>query len=162
MPDELIVEVDKDDKRIGLRPRNDFYTGEHIHRASHLILFNLEGKMLLPKRAKSKRWYPLMYDFAVGGTVGNETYSHCMKREMMEELGISVSFRKAFKYFSLDRGKDAAWRTVFIAKTDLPIKTSDEIESATWVSQEDLKRDIEKNPGNFAPYLLIGLEKISL
>ncbi len=159
MSEELIIEVNKEDRKIDLRPRNDFYDGEHIHRASHLILFNLEGKMLLPRRAKTKRWYPLLYDFAVGGTVEDETYTHCIKREVSEELGIVVPIRKVFKYFSSDSGKDSAFRMIFIAKTNQPIEYNEEVESVRWIFPNELKKDIQQNPQNYAPYFIIGLEK---
>jgi len=159
MSEELIIEVDKNDKKIGLRPRSDFYTGEHIHRASHLILFNLEGKILLPKRAKTKKWYPLHYDYAVGGTVGNETYRNCIQREILEELGIEIPVERAFKYFSLDKGIDAAFRTVFVGRTNQQIKPNEEVDSIKWVSQEELIKNIKQNSKNYAPYLSIGLEK---
>ncbi len=44
---ELRIEVDKDDNRIGLRTKKEFYTGKFIHRASHLILFNSKNEILL-------------------------------------------------------------------------------------------------------------------
>jgi len=159
MSEELIIEVDEYDKEIGLRPRSDFYTGEYIHRASHLILFNEEGKILLPKRAKTKRWYPLHYDYAVGGTVGNETYRDCIQREIPEELGIEIPVKEIFKYFSSDRGIDAAFRMIFVGKTDQQIKPNEEVESIKWVSKEELIKDIKQNPKNYAPYLSKGLEK---
>ena len=55
---ELISEVDRDDNFLGLRPREDFYLGNHIHRASQLILLDPENRMLLQKRAPGKYWYP--------------------------------------------------------------------------------------------------------
>ena len=53
---EQNIEVDKNDNQIGLRPRDDFYTGKYIHRASHLILFNSKNEILLQHRAPTKKW----------------------------------------------------------------------------------------------------------
>ena len=157
--EELNIEVDESDKKIGLRRRSDFYTGKYIHRASHLILLNSKNEILLQKRAATKRWYPFLYDYAVGGTVKNETYLDCIKREIREELGIEVSVKRAFKYFTLDKGVDAAFRMVFIGKTGQAIKPNEEIESIRWFSPEELKKDIKHNPQNYTPHLIKGLEK---
>ena len=94
---ELISEVDKNDNFLGLREREEFYSGEHIHRAAQLILLNPENKMLIQKRSPQKRWYPERYTYSVSGTVAAESYEACMEREMLEEIGISVPFRKLFK-----------------------------------------------------------------
>ena len=45
---EFNIEVDKNDQPIGLRLRNDFYTGKYIDRTCQLLLlFNSENKLLL-------------------------------------------------------------------------------------------------------------------
>ena len=94
---EMISEVDKDDNFLGLREREEFYSGNYIHRASQLILLNPENKMLIQKRAPRKKWYPDRYTYSVSGTVGDESYEACIEREMLEEIGIPVPFRKLFK-----------------------------------------------------------------
>jgi len=155
---EWIREVDKNDRVLRLRPRSEFYTGELIHRAVHLILLNSRSQILLQKRAARKRWYPSLYDFAVGGTVGDESYKTRIKREIGEELGVSIPVKKAFKYFTTDPGKDSAFRVVFVGRAEQELIPNEERESLRWFSQEELKEDIAQNPRNYTPHLIKGLE----
>jgi len=45
--EELNIEVDENNNKIGLRPKSDFHTGKFIHRSSWLILFNSKNEILL-------------------------------------------------------------------------------------------------------------------
>ena len=103
---ELIIEVDKNDNFLGLREREEFYLGKHIHRAAQLILLNSENKMLIQKRSPQKRWYPNRYTYSVSGTVANESYEACMKREMLEEIGISVPLGNYSKFLASLKTKE--------------------------------------------------------
>ena len=92
MNEEMAIEVDANDKPIGLRPREDFHKFNIIHRSSVLLLFNNKNELLLHKRSENKGWFPGLYDFSASGTVNDESYEDCMKREIQEELGIDVDF----------------------------------------------------------------------
>ena len=109
---EMISEVDEDDNFLGLRDREEFYSGNHIHRASQLILLNPENKMLIQKRAPGKKWYPNRYTYSVSGTVRDESYEVCLEREMLEEIAISVPFRELFKISCIFEN-GGAFHTVF-------------------------------------------------
>lgn len=156
---ELNVEVDNNDNKIGLRPRNDFYTGKYIHRGAHLILLNSKNQILLQKRSKKKVWNPGQYNYAAGGTVADESYTECILRETEEELGIRVKVTELFKitYFA---SNDKAFHTIFTALSDETIVSDkDEIQTVKWVDQELLKRDIVNNPGKYTPVFVMGMKK---
>jgi isopentenyl-diphosphate Delta-isomerase len=160
MAEEMIMEVDENDNRIGLRPRSDFYGGNLIHRASHLIVLNLADNILLQKRATTKKWYPGLWEYSVSETVKDESYLNTIIRGAMEELGILVSPNKSFKYFTSDEGIDKAWRKVYTQITSQKYFPFDEleIEDVKWFNQEELKRDVKQNPNLFTPHLIKGLE----
>ena len=148
---ELISEVDRDDNFLGLRPRENFYSGNHIHRASHLILLDPENRMLLQKRAPGKYWYPNRYTYSVSGTVADESYDVCIAREMLEEIGISVPFRKLFKIPCILENK-GAYHTVFSGRcseeaASLIRHDPEEAVSVEWVELEDLHRAVKIEPG---------------
>ena len=84
---EQNIEVDKNDNQIGLRPRDDFYTGKYIHRSSHLILFNSKNEILLQHRAPTKKWYPNLFTYSVSGTVANESYEDCLGLHYRNSFG---------------------------------------------------------------------------
>ncbi|AKB20107.1 MULTISPECIES: Nudix hydrolase [unclassified Methanosarcina] len=161
---ELIIEVDRDDNFLGLRPREDFYSENHIHRASHLILLDPENRMLLQKRAPEKYWYPNRYTYSVSGTVANESYETCIAREMLEEIGISVPFRKLFKIPCILENK-GAYHTVFSGRCSketagLIRHDPEEAVSVEWVELEELNRAVKTVPGNYTPSLRAGIIKI--
>ncbi|MCQ1536439.1 NUDIX domain-containing protein [Methanosarcina sp. KYL-1] len=153
----MVTEVDENDNFIGLRPREDFYTGKHIHRASHLILLDSRNRMLLQKRALSKLWYPGRCTFSVSGTVNDESYEDCLKREMLEEIGISVPFRELFRLPCILNGKGGFHMVYLGACSDQNASMirhdPEEASSVEWVGLEELRYSIEEKPENYAPAL---------
>jgi len=159
MNKELVIEVDINDKKIGLRPREDFHEYNIFHRSSVLLLFNDKDEVLLQKRSENKKWFPGMYDFSVAGTVNDETYENCMRREIKEEIGINLNFNFLFK-MSPNEKNDKAYHSVFIGKTSEElILDKEEVESVEWISVDKLKTRISSEPNNFTPQLLVGLKK---
>jgi isopentenyldiphosphate isomerase len=161
---ELITEVDKNDNYLRLREREEFYSGMHIHRAAQLILLNPENKMLIQKRSPQKRWFPGRYTYSVSGTVANESYEACMEREMLEEIGISVSFRKLFKISCIVENK-GAFHTVFSGlcseKTASLIRPDpEEAVSVEWIELEELHEAVKNEPEKYTPSLRAGILKI--
>ncbi len=161
---ELISEVDIDDNFLGLREREEFYSGNHIHRAAQLILLNSDNEMLIQKRSPQKRWYPNRYTYSVSGTVADESYEVCMKREMLEEIGISVPFRKLFKISCISENK-GAFHTVFSGRCSEEMASlirpdPEEATSIEWVELEELHRTVKAEPQKYTPSLRAGIIKI--
>lgn len=161
---ELISEVDKNDNFLGLREREEFYSGRHIHRAAQLILLNPENKMLVQKRSPQKRWYPDRYTYSVSGTVADESYEACMKREMLEEIGISVPFRKLFKIPCIFENK-GAFQMVFSGRcseetANLIRPDPEEAVYVEWIELEELHRAVKTEPQKYTPSLRAGIIKI--
>lgn len=62
------------------------------HSSIHLIIINKDkNKILLQKRCNIKKFFPNMWDVAVGGHIshGEDDYI-ALKREMKEELGLKI------------------------------------------------------------------------
>jgi isopentenyl-diphosphate Delta-isomerase len=161
---ELISEVDKNDNFLGLREREEFYSGNHIHRAAQLILLNPENKMLIQKRSPQKRWYPDRYTYSVSGTVADESYEACMKREMLEEIGISVPFKKLFKIPCIFENK-GAFHTVFSGRcsektASLIQPDPEEAAYVEWVELKELYETVKAEPDKYTPSLRAGIIKI--
>ena len=157
--EEQLIEVDKNDKIIGLRPRKDFHTGKYIHRSCHLILFNSKNKILLQKRAPTMTWYPNLYTFSVSGTVANETYEESIKKEMKEEIGISIPVKFLFKTSHFDKF-EKAFHSVFIGKSDKRIiPDKNEMTEVKWISPEEVKKDIQEHPEKYTPSFVKGMKR---
>jgi len=157
--EELITEVDDKDNFLRLRPREDFYAINHIHRSVHLILFNSKNEILLQKRAMNKKWSPGLYTYSVSGTVGDESYDECIKREIQEELGISIPARYAFKHLVCDKnGK--AFHAIFVGETDMEIIPDyGEMSEIRWVLANELKEDLESHPERYSFPFAEGMKK---
>jgi isopentenyldiphosphate isomerase len=87
---DIIEIVDKDSTVIGAAPRCKVHGRNHwIHRVVHVLVFDLQGRILLQKRSLSKRVAPGKWDTSVGGHVDfGEAVEEALYREMDEELGI--------------------------------------------------------------------------
>lgn len=156
---ERNIEVDKEDNVLGLRPRDDFYTGKYIHRSSNLILFNSKNEILVQKRSPTKKWYPNLYTYSASGTVADESYEDCMKKEMQEEIGISIPVKFIFKYPFFDE-LDKAFHAVFVGKSDDEIKPDNrEMTEIKWIPGEDLKKDIQEHSEKYTPPFVEGMKK---
>lgn len=158
MSNDLIIEVDENNKQIGLRSRGEFYEGKHIHRGVHLMLSNSKREIAIMKRSSNKRWYPNLYTFTVSGTVDNETNEECIKREIKEEIGLDIKPLELFTFRHKDSCDDAFATLYFASSDDDLTPDKDEISQVDWVSLVWLKEDIKNNPQKYTNTMLEGMK----
>jgi len=100
MADEWFDVLDPDTGRVIGRAPRDLCHGDPslVHRAVHAAVFHPDGRILLQKRATTKRVQPGKWDISVGGhLISGEDWSGALLRETEEELGIEVPF-SAFRF----------------------------------------------------------------
>ncbi len=91
MSDEYLDIVDENDKVVGRDTRDSIYAKglDHNVRVINILVFNSQGKLLLPKRSMDRRIFPGCFDFSCGEHVmSGEDYYQAAKRGLEEELGI--------------------------------------------------------------------------
>ena len=89
---EVFPIVDNEGNVIGSILRNEAHNGsKQLHPVIHLHVFNSSGELYLQKRPKWKDIQPGRWDTACGGHIDyGETVNEALRREAMEELGMTV------------------------------------------------------------------------
>jgi len=163
---EEVILVDEADNQIGTAEKLQAHKEGKLHRCFSAFVFNSEGKLLLQQRAKSK--------YHSGGLWSNTCCSHprpgeaveaAAHRRLKEELGFDCPLKEAFTFIyktKFDNGLfEHEFDHVFIGKFDgSPIPNPEEVESWTWVSLAELKKDIKENPENYTYWLKVSIGKV--
>jgi isopentenyldiphosphate isomerase len=92
MGSEILEIVNEKGEVLGTMPR-DMIHGDpsRLHRVVHMLVFRSDGRLLLQKRSRHKDVAPGKWDTSVGGHVNaGETLEEALRREVEEELGITV------------------------------------------------------------------------
>lgn len=163
---EKIVLVDENDNELGLKEKDEAHKGKGLlHRAITVLIFNNDNRLLITKRSKNKMLWPEIWEASCSTHPGqNENYVQAGERRVFEELGIQskLKFLSRFKYSAIfkDIGSENEVCALLIGRWNRKIKpNSNELAEHRWVSIDELDREIEKNPNNYAPWLKIALEK---
>ncbi len=92
--DEILVEVDKDDKEIGTIVKRDAHaTTKRFHRAAHIMIFNSKGEVVLQKRSLNKSRGAGLWDMHGGHQAAGMTIEQTAKQELIEEVGIVIELK---------------------------------------------------------------------
>jgi len=140
--DELVDVVDDDDNVIGVVTRREMRAHRLLHRAVSIAVFSTDGRLLIHRRADTKDVWPGQWDMAAGGVVGSgEEYDDAARRELEEELGVSVA-REAMVSLGSARFDDDAVSLLgrgYWCIHDGPFEFTDgEISEVRWVSRSEL------------------------
>ena len=162
-----IVVVDKNDNVIGEESKEKCHEKDGIlHRAISILVFNSKNDILITKRSKSKKLWPLYWDNSCSThpTI-DETYEQCGERRLVEEIGFTCKLKMISKFQYQSRYKNVGSENevcaLLVGRYDGKVKPNpDEIDSYEWVDFEELKKDVKENPKKYTPWLMIGLKKI--
>ncbi len=162
-----VILVDEKDNSIGVMEKLEAHkNGGRLHRAFSIFVFNKKGEMLLQHRAKSK--------YHCGGLWTNTCCSHpspnedtadAVHRRLKEEMGFDCDLNEilSFIYKAKVNNELTEWEFdhVFIGNFDREIKINpEEADDFKWISTDDLKKDIKKNPEKYTPWFKIILERV--
>jgi isopentenyl-diphosphate delta-isomerase type 1 len=152
MSAELFDIVDANDNVIGQAPRTECHGNPTlVHRASHVMVFNQKGDLLLQKRADSKDIQPGKWDTSVGGHLDpGEDYRQAALREMKEELGLE-NIPLTFLYKSQIRNEiESENVATYLAVTDEEVLFDPhEISEVKFWSKDNINRHL--GSGIFTP-----------
>ncbi len=157
---EMFVIVDKNDKVIGQATRGECHRNKKlIHRGVVILVFNDQGELYLQKRSATKDLYPSLWSLSVGGHVASgETYDQAAKKEMREELGINVPFKKIGKFFHQNE-RETEINMAYKATYKGPFKLSpEEIEKGRFFNPEALAKKVSSGEIKLTPRARHGLK----
>ncbi|MDO4872185.1 MAG: NUDIX domain-containing protein [bacterium] len=157
---EIIPIVDESDQMIDTVEKANFdKTTGRIYRTVSLFLFDNHGRILIQRRAFSKKTYPGKWDFAAvaGHVAAGETYLQAIERETEEEIGLrNVRFFEAAKDFTETPEGKRRFTQVFWAVENFGIEElqipKNEVDEVRLVSVAELKQMFEENRADFANY----------
>jgi 16S rRNA (adenine1518-N6/adenine1519-N6)-dimethyltransferase len=144
--------VDDNDRILRGASRSDVHANNLRHRAVHILIFNPAGELYLQQRSRWKDRHPLKWDSsAAGHVIAVESYDEAARRELEEELGISVPLKKISKLPASERtDQEFVWLYCGEAAGNLsPNRT--EIETGAFFPQTIIDRWIAARSEDFAP-----------
>jgi len=163
MNDEVFDVVNDRDEVIGRRIRPDVHRLGLKHRAVHVLVFNSKGQLFLQKRSMTKDCFPGTWDSSASGHLDcGEEYDACARRELCEELGVTVA-ETPERLFKVDAcpetGQEFVW--VYRCRLEGPFTLHpEEIERGGWFFPEEVTRWTEEKPDEFAGGFLLIWSKL--
>lgn len=130
--DELIDILTPEGKPTGKTAlKSEAHKNGWFHATVHIWLFTSDKKILLQKRALTKKVFPGLWDISVAGHIGaGESVLSSAKREVFEEIGLDLEEKDLIKIstrvhqVSHKNGiQDNEHHHVFIAELKVPLST---------------------------------------
>jgi len=124
--EEWLPIVDEEGKVLGKAPRSVCHSDKSLlHPVVHLHVINKQNQIFLQKRPMFKKVQPGKWDTAVGGHISfNETLEQSLKRETLEEIGISNFEAKLIGTYKWESDIETELVYMFITNYDNEIKVN--------------------------------------
>lgn len=122
------------------------------HESVAVWIINSENRLLIQKRASTKKRYPNMWAMTTGAMNANENRNQAIIREIKEELGIDIEENELI-YTGMQKG-NTAFINSFIVKKDIDLSEitlqKEEVSKAEWDSYEEVEK--KYNNAEFVPH----------
>lgn len=167
---ELVVLLDETGAAMGTAPKATVHTAHTpLHRAFSLHLRRPDGRVLLTRRALSKRTWPGVWTNAVCGHPGpGEPFAEAIRRRLDQELRITPAqvgpleeVAPRFRYRAVDASGvvENEMCPVFVADLlsdpdDLPEADPAEVMETAWARWEDVASAASALPFLLSPWLM--------
>lgn len=142
-------------------------SGGILHRAVSVFVFDEADKLLLQRRAATKYHFAEMWaNSCCSHPLVNETPMAAARRATRNELRIEPSLSEigTVIYSAHDPMSDLTeqeYDHIFAGQWSGRVKPNPlEVNGIRWVTASDLRDDLEKHPGRFAPWLSIILHDV--
>lgn len=131
-------------EKIGTAPKSKCHSSNpgFYHKPCWIWIINSDGKILVQKRAKTKKNFPSLWDMPSAGHVdAGETGIEGAIRETFEELGVKTK-EEDYEYIG-EYIYDFAWEIaqIYLLKLDYELDkfsiSEDEVEAIEWLNYND-------------------------
>lgn len=141
--DEYVDLVDEHDRVIGRKRRSAVYAERLSNfRVVNAFVINSRGELWIPRRAPTKRIFPLCLDMSVGGHVeSGETYDEALQREAREELNVEIeeaTLRLLGHLTPHSNGMSAYMQVYKITRDEVPDYNRNDFVEYYWLTPEAL------------------------
>lgn len=160
--------VDENSNVLGKAPREICHNGSMLmHPVVHIHIMNSDKKLLLQKRALTKKIQPGKWDTSVGGHImSGEPLISAIKREIEEEVGITVEENKLVpleKYINQSEiEKELVFSFIYFSNDEIAFQKS-EIDNAIFfdfTEVNDLILNNKTTPNFIQEFMLLKNNKI--
>ena len=137
---EMVDIVDRNDRVLYQCSRAEMRKSVLRHRAVFIAVISSSGQILIHQRSMDKDLWPGWWDLAVGGVVASgETYDDAARRELDEEIGISVHLTNFLGTGSYDDADVSLVGHCYWVAHDGPFHLRDgEVTRTKWASRAEL------------------------
>lgn len=145
-----------------IKPREEIHRDGDWHRTVHVWILNSHSEILIQKRSATIDIFQNLWDISLAGHVrSREKSKKAAERELKEELGMNVyedelQFIGTVKSALKDGEKyDNQFCDLYILKRDIDTsdikKQKEELTEVKFMSLQELKTLVYKNPERFVP-----------
>ncbi len=155
---ELMDIVDENDNVIGKATREKIHNSQMWHRGIHILVFNSEGKLLLPLRSSRKDKFPNTYDCSVSEHVKTgEKFEEAAIRGIKEELNIKCPKLKRLLKFRMKYGPNDNMISViyechYLGEIDINKIDRNEIKKIELLPLNEVREMLISDESKFAPW----------
>jgi len=164
--DKLIL-VDEKDNVINYESKEKCHDGNGIlHRAFSIFIFNDKKQLLIQQRSEFKKLWPLYWsNTCCSHPRPNDDYKESAERRLKEEIGISSKLKYLYKFKYEAKYKNIGSENeicdVLIGKSnDWITPNPKEIADYKWMDLNQLKNDVNQNPGKYTPWFKIEVKRL--
>ncbi|AVR45758.1 isopentenyl-diphosphate delta-isomerase [Christiangramia fulva] len=165
MATEKVILVNENDEQIGLMEKIEAHEKALLHRAFSVFVFNEKKELMIQQRAFSKYHSPgLWTNTCCSHQREGESNIEAGKRRLQEEMGFTCDLKDTISFIyeaPFDNGlTEHEFDHILIGHFEgEPDLNPDEVAAWKWMSLEDLKEDMVKNPDIYTEWFKIIFEK---
>jgi isopentenyldiphosphate isomerase len=148
--------VNERDEVIRRATRREVHAAGLWHRAVHVMIFDVGGRVFLQKRSRQKDLCPGLWDSSCSGHLdAGEDYDAAALRELGEEVGVRIAAgEEPRRWFRLNACEDTGWEFVWVYRLryDGPVTIDPiEIQYGEWMLPAEVSTRVASRPGDYCP-----------